>query len=55
MRVGDLVRYRTVEELGVIVDAPQDKPHVRVVWFTCDNEGWWNIKNLEVVSGTTSR
>jgi len=29
------------------------QPECHVIWFTCDNEGWWNSENLEVVSATT--
>jgi hypothetical protein len=68
MKISDLVRYddslndgsdpkNRCPELGIVVEMPQDffgnyKDQCRVVWFTCDNEGWWSIKNLEIVSGT---
>ena len=65
MKIGDLVRYhasearrtlvaREDEELGIItnlgVRSTTGQPECHVVWFTCDNEGWWNSENLEVVS-----
>ncbi|HHZ94315.1 MAG TPA: hypothetical protein EYN67_01880 [Flavobacteriales bacterium] len=67
MNVGDLVRYKPADdlpvasiELGIVTiigDACLDyggAKHCHILWFTCNNEGWWNIKNLEVVSGTAS-
>ena len=66
MKVGDLVRYSESEphgrklnprdELGIVTKTgtyTNGKPECHVVWFTCDNEGWWNSENLEVVSATT--
>ena len=66
MSVGDLVRYcegkprgrklNPNEELGIITALGKwnnQQPECHVIWFTCDNEGWWNSENLEVVSATT--
>ena len=68
MQIGDLVRYhasearqtlvsREDEELGIITEtgvrSTTGHPECHVIWFTCDNEGWWNSENLEVVSATT--
>ena len=65
MSVGDLVRYHASEtrnhkklnpneELGIITEtgvrSTTGQPECHVVWFTCDNEGWWNSENLEVLS-----
>ena len=63
MQVGDLIRYRARHNdhrdtngntyLGIITSLePVTMPdRCHVVWFGCDNEGWWSRKNLEVVSG----
>ena len=67
MQIGDLVRYhasearqtlvsREDEEWGIITALGKwnnQQPECHVIWFTCDNEGWWNSENLEVVSATT--
>ena len=64
MSVGDLVRYcadvsratslsNPDEDLGIITKTgthPNGQPECHVVWFTCNNEGWWDSKNLEVLS-----
>ena len=66
MKIGDLVRYHAMsyrdrpgpgraalEELGIITAVGKwnnEKPECHVVWFTCNNEGWWNSENLEVLS-----
>ena len=61
MKIGDLVAYveETIEpddpSRGIITDGPWDTvaPLTRryeVVWYTCGNKGWWEEKNLEVVS-----
>ena len=64
MKIGDLVRYhasetrstsllRTDEQLGIITKVGKwnkSNPECHVVWYTCNNEGWWNSENLEVVS-----
>ena len=63
MKIGDLVRYSESEphgrklnpneELGIITAIGKwnnQKPECHVVWFTCDNEGWWNSESLEVLS-----
>ena len=65
MKVSDLVAYKHEpaesypRELGIVVEMPRDffgnyRGQCRVVWLTCDNEGWWDVKNLEILSGTTS-
>ena len=62
MRVGDLVEY--VENasgiggpypIGIVVEVPADldgssADQVRVVWYTSDNQGWWNTDKLQVLS-----
>ena len=63
MNVGDLVRYcegrppgrklNPKDELGIVTKTgtyTNGKPECHVVWFTCDNAGWWNRENLEVLS-----
>ena len=66
MKIGDLVRYndgapgikaidrkKLCPELGIITAVGKwnnEKPECHVVWFTCNNEGWWNSENLEVLS-----
>ena len=65
MSVGDLVKYcadgvrgssllNPNEELGIITEtgvrSTTGQPECHVVWYTCDNKGWWNSENLEVVS-----
>ena len=64
MRVGDLVRYdakdgkatslpREDEQMGIITALGKwnkEKPECHIVWFTCDNEGWWNSESLVVIS-----
>ena len=64
MNVGDLVKYcadgvrgssllNPNEELGIVTKTgtyTDGKPECHVVWFTCDNAGWWNRENLEVLS-----
>ena len=64
MKVGDLVRYHVPEEqrewelnekeqLGIITGLGTHLQHwmqCHIVWYTCDNEGWWNRDKLEVVS-----
>jgi len=66
VKIGDLVaykqergRFRRARELGIVVEMPRDffgnyRGQCRVVWVTCDNEGWWDVKNLEVLSGAAS-
>jgi hypothetical protein len=65
VKIGDLVAYKYARrpgaprELGIVVETPQDffgnyRGQCRVVWVTCDNEGWWDVKNLEVLSGAAS-
>ena len=62
MNVGDLVEY--VENnsgldrpypRGIVVEVPADldgssADQVRIVWYTSDNQGWWNTDKLEVIS-----
>jgi hypothetical protein len=66
MKIGDLVRYCDIDdeirnpkdELGIVTKTgtyTNGKPECHVVWFTCDNEGWWNSENLEVISELSSR
>ena len=63
MKIGDLVRYcesqprgrklNPNEELGIVTKTgtyTNGKSECHVVWFTCNNEGWWNTQNLEVLS-----
>ena len=64
MNVGDLVKYcadgvrgssllTPNEELGIITKTGTHRnghAECHVVWFTCNNKGWWNSENLEVVS-----
>ena len=59
MRVGDLVRYKIsdlypTEHWGIITKLPDVpnpiSPQVHIVWYACDNEGWWNADQLEVLS-----
>ena len=61
MKIGDLVRYCDIDdeirnpkdELGIVTKTgtyTNGKPECHVVWFTCDNEGWWNRESLEVLS-----
>jgi hypothetical protein len=51
VKVGDLVRYVHDKELGIITALDNSRPSgCYVVWFTCDNKGWWNTKNLEVIN-----
>ena len=66
MKVGDLIAYKHKRNgpvlpapLGIVVEMPRDffgnyRGQCRVVWVTCDNEGWWDVKNLEILSGTGS-
>jgi hypothetical protein len=65
MKVGDLVAYveeiidpevgGEVPSQGIIIDGPWDTktPPTRryeIVWYTCGNKGWWEEKNLEILS-----
>jgi hypothetical protein len=65
VKVGDLVKYCAItaiprrhpynpnEERGLVIETRTNKNgHAQcyVVWFTCDNRGWWNRENLEVIS-----
>jgi hypothetical protein len=61
MNVGDLVRYykdyapslNPDDELGIVTKTgthDNGHPQCHVIWFTCNNEGWWDTKNLEVLS-----
>ena len=61
MKIGDLVRYykdyapslNPRDELGIVTKTgthENGQPECHVVWFTCNNEGWWDSKNLEVLS-----
>ena len=61
MKVGDLVAYveETIEpeepSRGFIIDGPWDTMNntvrrYEIVWYTCGNKGWWEEKNLEVLS-----
>ena len=61
MKIGDLVRYykdyapslNPRDELGIVTKTgtyTNGGPECHVVWFTCDNEGWWNSESLEVLS-----
>ena len=61
MKVGDLVAYveETIEpeepSRGIIIDGPWDTMNntvrrYEIVWYTCGNKGWWEEKNLEVLS-----
>ena len=61
MKIGDLVRYCDIDdeirnpkdELGIVTKTgtyTNGKPECHVVWFTCDNAGWWNRESLEVLS-----
>ena len=62
MKIGDLVTY--VDDTncdpgqqGIIVRGPWDtfkgnNPTRRyeIVWYSCGNRGWWEEKNLELLS-----
>jgi hypothetical protein len=61
VKVGDLVAYveETIEpeepSRGIIIDGPWDTMNntvrrYEIVWYTCGNKGWWEEKNLEVLS-----
>ena len=61
MKVGDLVAYveETIEpeepSRGIIIDGPWDTMNdtvrrYEIVWYTCGNKGWWEEKNLELIS-----
>ena len=61
MRVGDLVAYAedgiADVERGIVIDGPWDTfignnetRRYEIVWYTCGNKGWWEEKNLELVS-----
>ena len=61
MKIGDLVAYveETIEpeepSRGIIIDGPWDTMNntvrrYEIVWYTCGNKGWWEEKNLEVIS-----
>jgi len=64
MKVGDLVRYvakdgkapsspHEDENLGIITQTGvhrHGQPECHVVWYTCNNKGWWDSENLEVLS-----
>ena len=61
MKIGDLVAYveETIEpeepSRGIIIDGPWDTMNntvrrYEIVWYTCGNKGWWEEKNLEVLS-----
>ena len=64
MKIGDLVRYsedafvgrnNPRDDWGIVTQTgTHDNGHAQchVVWFTCDNEGWWNRESLEVLSET---
>ena len=65
MKVGDLVAYveeildpevgGEVPSQGIIIDGPWDTMNntvrrYEIVWYNCGNKGWWEEKNLEVLS-----
>ena len=64
MKIGDLVRYvakdgkatslqREDEQMGIITKTGvhhHGHPECHVVWYTCNNKGWWNSESLVVVS-----
>ena len=63
MKIGDLVRYcedkprgrklNPRDDLGIVTKTgnyTNGEPECHVMWLTCDNKGWWNAKNLEVIS-----
>jgi hypothetical protein len=65
MKVGDLVKFcppptptrvrglNPNEERGLVIETRRNKngcAQCYVVWFTCDNRGWWSRENLEVIS-----
>ncbi len=64
MKVGDLVKYCPAglratsllnpnEEVGVVTKTgthDNGHPQCHVIWFTCNNKGWWDTQNLEVIS-----
>ena len=64
MSVGDLVEYidscgnqLRPSELGTIIkdDHLESDNHCYVVWHTADNQGWWDKRNLKVVSKYENR
>ena len=62
MKIGDLVRYivkdgkatslpREDEQMGIITEiGVSSRRECHVVWYTCNNKGWWNSESLEVLS-----
>ena len=65
MKIGDLVAYveetiypevgGEVPSRGIVIDGPWDTMNntvrrYEIVWYTCGNKGWWEEKNLEVLS-----
>jgi hypothetical protein len=65
MKIGDLVEYvdfrgerlPDIRELGTILrdDHGESDNHCYIVWHTTDNEGWWDTRNLKVVSKNENR
>ena len=53
MKIGDLVKYRFVEKIGIIIKSKQHvvKPLtlVYVEWFDDDDNGWVSAMNLRRV------
>jgi hypothetical protein len=44
-----------VPSRGIVIDGPWDTMNntvrrYEIVWYTCGNKGWWEEKNLEVLS-----
>ena len=65
MRIGDLVEYvdfrgeplPDIRELGTILwdDHYESDNHCYIVWHTTETEGWWDTRNLKVVSKNENR
>ena len=64
MKIGDLVEYegtysygKKERDLGTVIrdDHHESDNHCYIVWHTTDNEGWWDTRNLRVVSRNENR
>ena len=53
MQIGDLVRYITTNECGIILDkeyASYKEDTYKVYWFSDCAFDWWDGSDLEVIS-----
>ena len=65
IKIGDLVEYvdsrgerlPDIRELGTItrVDHYESDNYCYIIWHTTDNAGWWDTRNLKVVSKNENR